>query len=164
MTITIENNSDVVFGFNYEAVIKDVIAAVLNYAGCPFESEVFVEFTDNKRIKEINREFRNMDKPTDVLSFPLIEYAYPCDFSDFDENDDLFNPDTGELMLGDIIISAERAECQANEYNHSLKREIAFLTAHSMLHLLGCDHMEQDEREQMEKMQDDILDGLGINR
>ena len=108
---------------------------------------------------------RGIDRPTDVLSFPMIEYDAPGDFSVIDEETgDAFNPETGELMLGDIVISKEKVLSQAEEYGHSPKREYAFLIAHSMLHLFGYDHMEEEERAEMEAHQRAIMEKVGIPR
>ena len=164
MTVAIENETDRQFPFDYEEVIRLVISEALKHEGCPFDAEVNVVITDNAGIREVNRENRGIDAATDVLSFPMAEYRAPADFSGFSEEPDLFDPDSGELLLGDIMISAERAAEQAEEYGHSLKREIAFLTAHSMLHLMGYDHMNDDERVLMEKRQEEILQNLGITR
>ena len=121
--------------------------------------------TDNEGIHAINKEYRQIDRPTDVLSFPMLSYETPGDFSFLsDENEDDFNPDTGEVMLGDIIISVDKVKEQAVEYGHSEKREFAFLITHSMLHLFGYDHMEADEDAVMEEHQRKILDALGITR
>ena len=169
MTVFIENEKQAKFEFDYEKLIRDVIDEATAYVECPFEVSVEVTITDNNNIKEINREQRDMDKATDVLSFPLIDYEVPGEFEFLvaTENDfayDYFDPDTGELMLGDIVVSSEKVYEQAEEYGHSCKRELGFLIAHSMLHLFGYDHMEEDERVQMEKMQSEILDRLGITR
>ena len=114
---------------------------------------------------EMNLENRGIDRPTDVLSFPLIEWEVPgkCDFS---ENDEivLCDPDSGELMLGDIVISLDKVKEQAEEYGHSKKRGLLFLVAHSMLHLFGFDHESDEEREEMERMQREILDSAGVTR
>ncbi len=131
----------------------------------PYEAEVNLTLTDNKGIHAINKEYRQIDRPTDVLSFPMLSYETPGDFSFLsDENEDDFNPDTGEVMLGDIIISVDKVKEQALEYGHSEKREFAFLITHSMLHLFGYDHMEADEAAVMEEHQRKILDALGITR
>lgn len=169
MTVFIENENNAEFKFDYEKLIKDVIEEAVAYVDCPFEVNVEVTITDNESIREINKEQREMDKATDVLSFPLIDYETAGDFSFLEdtENDfsyDYFEPDTGELMLGDIVVSSEKVYAQAEEYGHSSKRELGFLIAHSMLHLFGFDHMEDDERAKMERMQDEILDRLGITR
>ena len=132
---------------------------------CPYEAQVNLLVTDSENIREMNRQFRGIDAPTDVLSFPLQEYPNPGDFSQIDEEgNDEFDPDTGELLLGDIVINAERVISQAEEYGHSQKREFAFLIAHSILHLVGFDHMEDAEREQMEERQKRIMDAVGIQR
>lgn len=114
--------------------------------------EISISFVDNEQIKELNSNFRNKYAVTDVLSFPMI-----------DDFDDIIETDIPNL-LGDIVISFPKAEEQAKEYNHSLLREICFLVCHSMLHLLGYDHMEEDDRVVMEEKQKYILDSLGIRR
>ncbi len=165
MTFHIENEAREALEFNYEELLKRVMEECLDYEDCPYEAEISLLLTDNKEIREINKEFRNIDSATDVLSFPAIEYQEPGDFSDLEEAvEEYFHPETGELLLGDIVISVEQAIKQAEEYGHSLVREMAFLTAHSMLHLMGYDHMEEDERSIMEAKQAEILDKLGIIR
>lgn len=165
MTILIEYDEGIGQDAEIERVIRRVVAEALDYEGCPYEAEVSVILTDDANIREMNRNYRQMDKPTDVLSFPLIEYESPADFSLLEEARlDCFNPDSGELMLGDIVISTQRAAAQAEQYGHSYEREVAFLTAHSMLHLMGYDHMEEEERLVMERRQEEILTRLGIVR
>lgn len=167
MTILMEKETEETLDFDYEKAVEQVILQAAKQEECPYEFEVNLTFTDNEGIRELNREFRQLDIPTDVLSFPMVEYDQPGDFSHLSEEDvqvENFNPETGELLLGDIVISVERAKEQASEYGHSLKREICFLTAHSMLHLFGYDHMVDDEREQMEVKQEQILQTLGIVR
>lgn len=166
MTINIEYEAEISLELDYKSIITEVIEAASDYEGCPYEVEVSVILTDNPSIRIINNDTRSIDKPTDVLSFPMIEYTTPADFTEIEaeEPDDLFNPDTGELMLGDIVISVEKVIEQAEQYGHSQKRELAFLTAHSMLHLFGYDHMEDEERAVMEQKQHDILNKLGIVR
>ena len=99
-----------------------------------------------------------------MLSFPLVDYEEAGEFGFLEERDDCFNPESGELMLGDIVISVEKVYEQADKYGHSPKRELAFLTAHSMLHLFGYDHMTPEEAAVMEKGQEDILANIGITR
>ncbi|MDO4167565.1 MAG: rRNA maturation RNase YbeY [Eubacteriales bacterium] len=167
MTVLMEKEIDEDIEFDYETVIGQVIEQSIRSERCPYECEVNVTFTDNEGIRNINREFRELDVPTDVLSFPMLEYDAPGDFSIFGSEGfqaEYFNPETGELLLGDIVISLERAKEQAEEYGHSLKREICFLVAHSMLHLFGYDHMEEEERIRMEEKQEAILQTLGITR
>jgi len=166
MSLIFENETNIKFEFDCREVIEAVVNMCLDYVGCPYEAAVEVTLVDSGEIRSANRQFRQIDRPTDVLSFPMLEYKVPGDFSflEHEENIGCFDCDTGELMLGDILISAEQVRVQAQEYGHSEKRELAFLTAHSMLHLFGYDHMEEKERLRMEKMQDEILDELRIHR
>lgn len=164
MTITIEMETDNIFEFDYKKTVEDVIDATMDYCSCPYESEVNVMFVDHQAIHEINLEQRQVDAPTDVLSFPMVDYHEPGDFSHLDDLIEYFHPDTGELMLGDIIICVDKLFEQAREYNHSPKRELAFLTVHSMLHLFGYDHMEEEERVEMETIQASILNQAGYTR
>ena len=146
-------------------LVRRTCNAVLRMENFQGSVEVSVTFVDNQGIKELNTQYRDKDTETDVLSFPLLSYDKPGDFSFLeDENEDNFNPDTGEVMLGDIIISVEKVFEQANEYGHSPRREFAFLITHSMLHLFGYDHMEPDEAAVMEAKQRAILEGLNILR
>lgn len=149
----------------YEGIVEDIVSASIAFVDCPFSCEVNVIFTDNAGIQEMNRDYRAIDAPTDVLSFPLIEYAQPADFRDIAaDSADCINQDTGELMLGDIILNIDRIASQAEEYGHTRRRETAFLTAHSMLHLFGYDHMEDSERIEMESLQEQILNRKGYTR
>ncbi|MGN9152066.1 rRNA maturation RNase YbeY [Bariatricus sp. HCP3S3_E12] len=164
MRINLENEGDLELDLNYQEVAQRVGDAVLDYEQCPYESEVELLLTMDEEIREMNREFRDIDRATDVLSFPMIAYESPADFAFLEEDESCFDPDTGELMLGNIVISKQKVVEQAEEYGHTVEREYAFLIAHSMLHLLGYDHMEEEERAVMEKKQREILDGLGITR
>ncbi len=164
MTIFIESECDVAFDFDYEKVAKDVVNQAIEYMNFPFEAEVSITLTDDSGIQVINKEFREIDSPTDVLSFPMIEYNAPGDFSSIEENDDLFNPETGEVILGDIVLNVPRIYKQAEEYGHSNLREYAFLITHSMLHLFGFDHMTDNDAAVMENKQREILDELNITR
>ncbi len=165
MTLNFEYETDIKLDLDYEALIEKVVEEALDAEGCPYEIELNIILTDNKEIQAINKEYREVDAPTDVLSFPLVDYSSPSDFSHLEEAaDDYFNPETGELLLGDIILSVEKVMGQAVEYGHSEERELGFLVAHSMLHLFGYDHMEEDERTVMEEKQKIILDSLGITR
>ena len=165
MTINIEKEVELRFDFEEDAYVEKVILAALDYVDCPYEAEVNVLFTDNDGIHEMNKEFREIDRPTDVLSFPMVEYEVPGNFDNLEEEqEECFHPETGELLLGDIVLSYDKIREQAKEYGHSELRELCFLVAHSMLHLAGYDHMEDDEREQMEQMQREILEKLGILR
>ena len=165
MTVTIERESEIPLPFSEQEVAEAVISETLDYEDCPYEVQVNIILTSNDEIRQINLEQRGIDAPTDVLSFPMIEYAYPSDFTVLEADDmSSFDPDTGELILGDIVISVDKVIEQAEKYDHGIKREYAFLIAHSMLHLFGYDHMDEVERENMEIRQDEILNRLGITR
>lgn len=167
MTIAIEHEAKETLELerSEEEIIRDVVFAALKYEGCPYEAEVNVVVTDNEEIRALNRQYREMDVPTDVLSFPMLEFETPSDFSHVeDDYEDCFNPETGELMLGDIILSAEKIREQAESYGHSQTRELAFLVAHSMLHLCGYDHVEEAGRKEMERKQREILELRGYKR
>lgn len=166
MTINIENEYGKEFDFDTDKLIESVILKALDYAGCPYEACVNVLITDDDSIHEINREYRQIDRPTDVLSFPMAEYevAGNFDFLEGDDAFDCFDPESGEFILGDIILSGDRIISQAEEYGHSIKREMSFLVAHSMFHLFGYDHMTEEEAADMERMQESVLKELGITR
>lgn len=165
MTINIEYEAEKKLNIPYEEIIREVVTATLDYEKCPYEAEVNVLLTDDGEIHRINQEFRGVDRATDVLSFPMGDYETPSDFERLEEMaEDYFNLETGELLLGDIVISVDKVEEQAEKYGHSQARELAFLTAHSMLHLCGYDHMEEDERLVMEKKQEEILSLKGYTR
>ena len=120
------------------------------------DSEVSITLTDDKTIHKLNRDYRGVDRPTDVLSFAFRESDEPEIITD--------DVDKAIDTLGDIIISIEKAKTQAEEYGHSLRREIVFLAVHGMLHLLGYDHIEESDRLEMEREQEYIMSRLGINR
>ena len=165
MLINIENEYPGLLIPDQDQVIENVILAALDYEQCPYECQVQVLLTGKDRIHEMNREYRDIDRETDVLSFPASEYPVPGDFSDIEERDPMaFHPETGELILGDIVISMDRVKEQARDYGHSQKRELAFLAAHSMFHLMGYDHMDDEERLIMEEKQEKLLESLGILR
>lgn len=151
--------------FDKEEVAGLVTSKVLEFEGCPRECEVELLVTDAESVHEINKEYRNIDNTTDVLSFPNVEWDAPSDYESEGFKDEyLISPDSGRLMLGQIVLCKERILSQAEEYGHSVKREYAFLIAHSMLHLLGYDHMEDEERIVMEEKQKKYLDLIGIPR
>lgn len=155
MTVLIDNRTDFEITPETEKLFNDVITESLRYEEFDPQCEISLSIVNNDEIQEINKQYRNIDAPTDVLSFPLLTFE-EGEQADVNEND--------EIMLGDIIISIEKAISQAEEYGHGLKRELAFLTAHSMLHLMGYDHMEDEEREEMFAKQEAILNNLGITR
>ena len=164
MTLLFEEEGKLKLDLPCEELAKQVIEASMDYVDCPYEAEINLLLTMNEEIHEMNRNFRQIDRATDVLSFPMVEYEQAGDFTSIEEQMDLFHPDTGELMLGDIVISKEKVISQAEEYGHSVKREFAFLITHSMLHLFGYDHMEEEDRADMERMQKEILEQLQILR
>ncbi len=166
MIFCVENEVDASFDFDIEELAQTVAQAVLTEEKCDYEVEINLIITDDEGIQEINKEFRQIDKPTDVLSFPNVSYDEPGDFSVIEGEQKIYllNPDTGNISFGDIVINENRVRSQAVDYGHSEKREFAFLVAHSMLHLCGYDHMEEDEAAVMEKKQNDILNKLGITR
>ncbi len=165
MTVWMRCDKKPGFSFHYRVLAERVIQAALDAEGFPFEAEVSVLLTDNEKIRHINGKTRGIDAVTDVLSFPMLDFAAPADFS-FPEAEweDFTDPDTGEIALGDIVLSVDKVKEQAQEYGHSEKREYAFLLTHSMLHLLGYDHMEEEERFLMEAHQRTILAALNIER
>lgn len=164
MTLYFEEEGDITLPLKCREIAKKVVESALDAAACPYEAQVSLLLTVNTQIQEMNRDFRGIDKPTDVLSFPMIEYPGPGEFAFLEEREDCFDPETGELTLGDIVISKEKVIEQAEEYGHSVLREFAFLIVHSILHLTGYDHMEEDERRAMETKQDEIMDALNILR
>lgn len=165
MTIEIEYETENRLPVKDREIIEAVVKEALDSENCPYDISLNVLLTDNEAIQEINKEQRGMDMPTDVLSFPMVEYFSPADFSLVEDCvEDYFHPETGELLLGDIVISVDKVLEQAENYGHSIKRELAFLTAHSMLHLFGYDHMQEEERVIMEQKQRAILERLAIGR
>lgn len=165
MTLILENETELDLEIDYENIGKEVINAVLDYVDCPYECVVNILLTDNAGIQSTNMEMRGLNQPTDVLSFPGISFQKEGDFSIVEEDiPSYFDSESGELMLGDIMISLDKVKEQALEFNHSIRREYAFLIAHSMLHLSGYDHMEEKERQRMEQMQNEILNSIGYSR
>lgn len=156
MKVIYENAQDIIpLTYKLKMLVRRAIEATLDYEQYANPSEVSVTFTDNGEIHKLNRQFRGVDRPTDVLSFPLFDYEGESE-----------EPPVDELigMLGDIVLSLEQAEIQAREYGHSFEREVAFLTVHSMLHLLGYDHETGEEDElDMRRRQHAIMDCLGLS-
>ncbi len=151
MNVIVDNRQDFAeLDLRIMESINRVIFASLEYEGIPDDCDISLSFVTNEEIRELNRDYRGIDSVTDVLSFPL-----------FDEETDI---DYGEVSLGDIVISVERATEQANEFGHSLEREICFLVCHSMFHLFGYDHMEEDEKKEMRFKEEEVLTKLGITR
>ncbi|MBS5787527.1 rRNA maturation RNase YbeY [Clostridioides mangenotii] len=151
MEIILENRQDKI-NLDDELIEKlnDTIIECLHYEGYDDDYDVSLSFVDNKEIRELNNQFRGIDKETDVLSFPLLD------------ND--FDVELGEVSLGDIVISLEKALEQSIEYNHSIEREVCFLVCHSMFHLLGYDHDTEENTKEMRQKEKDILGKLNITR
>ena len=146
----------------YEALLRRVIRAALAAEGVEFPCEVDILFTDDTGIQEINREQRGVDKPTDVLSFPMFELTPGVVPTMEDVEAD---PETSLVPLGDMVLSVERAQAQGEEYGHGSERELAYLAVHSILHLLGYDHLDEGPmKAQMRAREEAILSKLGITR
>lgn len=135
-----------------EQLIEDCAKAALEEEEIADDAELSVTFTDNEDIRRLNAEYREIDRETDVLSFPLGGEEFEV------------NPDTDAILLGDIVISLEKALSQSEEYGHSFRREVAFLLTHSLFHLLGYDHETPDEEREMFEKQEKVLLKLGITR
>jgi len=164
MELFFEEEGQAALPLKCEQVAEQIIEAVLDCEGCPYEAEAALLLTDDEGIRRLNVQFRSIDRATDVLSFPMIDFDDPGSFAWLEDADEYFNPETGRLLLGDIVISKEKVIAQAEEYGHALKREYAFLIVHSVLHLLGYDHMTSGEQEVMEDRQRAILEELAILR
>ena len=163
--IYLENDTDIEFDFDFKEIADKVVCEATEVIKCPFECEVNILLTVDEEIHVINRETRGIDRATDVLSFPNLFFDEPARF-DVDDSimADIVNPETGKVILGEMIISLDRVKSQAESYGHSTLREYAFLIAHSMLQLMGFDHMSEEEAAVMEQWQRVILDRLGITR
>lgn len=148
-----------------EELIKRAVDQVLSYEAFSKKAEVDIMLTDNSAIRELNKKYRGIDSATDVLSFPMLEFEEGYEEDGHVELgvEDL-NPESGEVILGDIVISLERAKEQSEEYGHSLSREVAFLVVHSMLHLLGYDHIQESDRVIMRRKEEEILEEMGLVR
>ncbi|MBZ9690663.1 MULTISPECIES: rRNA maturation RNase YbeY [unclassified Clostridium] len=146
--------------------LEKVIEFALKEEDVNISSEISLLFVDNQEIREINNETRNIDRATDVLSFPMLDYPEKKVFKEvYTEND--FSEadfDGDDLVLGDVVLSLERALEQSKEYNHSYEREASYLVVHSVLHLLGYDHMEEEDKVKMRKREEEILTALDIRR
>ncbi|NFR86216.1 MULTISPECIES: rRNA maturation RNase YbeY [unclassified Clostridium] len=146
--------------------LEKVIEFALKEEGVNISSEISLLFVDNEEIREINNETRNIDRATDILSFPMLDYQEKKVFKEvYTEND--FSEadfDGDDLVLGDVVLSLERALEQSKEYNHSYEREASYLVVHSVLHLLGYDHMEEEDKVKMRKREEEILTALDIRR
>ena len=142
---------------NEEKLIKEVVSRVLEEEKVLPEVDVYITLTNNEEIHKINKEYRDVDRPTDVLSFPMYERDEIASLKN-DTDDEI------EKILGDIIVSVEKVREQAEEYGHSFERELAYLVTHGMLHLLGYDHIIEEEKAVMRKREEEILETLNITR
>ncbi|WIV10695.1 rRNA maturation RNase YbeY [Proteiniborus sp. MB09-C3] len=150
MEAVIDNSQEKVYiDDSINELIEKVVLECLQQEGKSTDYEVSITFVDDEEIRELNREYRDVDKSTDVLSFPLDENEFDI---------------PGDTLLGDIVISAETAKRQSEEYGHSLEREIAYLTAHSMFHLMGYDHMNETDKHVMRDKEKKVMMSLGIFR
>jgi len=141
-------------------MIEKAVKLCVKKEGFPYPCEASVTLTDNETIKELNLEHRGIDRATDVLSFPIIEYV---DGEPQIQPGDI-DPDSGRVFLGDIIISVEKAFEQAGNFGHSVERELSFLAVHGALHLLGYDHETETDEKRMFSLQEDILNEMGLIR
>lgn len=158
MKVFIENESRVQFDFgDQDRVIRKAVKTVMEDKQIPMELDVNVLLTVPSAIQSINREMRGIDSVTDVLSFPYFEYQKPGEFSDSVE-------EGKEQILGDIVLCASKVKEQAKKYGHSQKRELAFLIVHSMLHLIGYDHIDPDDAILMQQEEKRFMERLKINR
>ncbi len=151
MEIIIENEQDIIeVNDKLKDIINTAVEKSLEHEGFEIPSETSIVLTDDNGIHQLNKQYRDVDKPTDVLSFPILDILkgqINQDSGDIDKDKEL-------ILLGDIVISLETVKRQAEEYGHSFNRELAFLTTHGMFHLLGYDHMnEADEKEMLEKQE-----------
>lgn len=165
MIVNIEETGDVILPADIDiGSLADAVAGeALKRCQAPADAAIDCRLCTAVEIRALNKRFRATDQVTDVLSFPNIEMEGPCDWPQTLPADTI-DPETDRICLGSIALCAERAVAQAEAYGHSLKREIAFLIAHSVLHLCGYDHMTEQEAAEMEELQEDILDTLGITR
>ena len=151
--INISNEQEITLSSDLDSLINSAVLSVLDCEKFSDDAEVNVTLVDGEKIKALNNEFRNIDKETDVLSFPLGEDGV------YD-----INPENGAFMLGDVVISVDRALKQAEEFGHSIEREIAYLTVHSVLHLLGFDHIDEGENKKIMRAKEEAaLEVIGLN-
>lgn len=164
LEIIIENNQEKVMVDNdLNELIRKAIGAVLDFEDFQEDVEISITLVNNEQIKEINKEYREKDAVTDVLSFPMLNFDEHRNIVD-EYNIGDYNYDDELLLLGDIVLSLERAKEQAQEYGHSFEREVGFLTVHSMFHLLGYDHQDDADERIMRDKEKQVLDKLGLVR
>lgn len=155
MEVSIDNRqSNIIINDEHIKTIREVCSKAAHYEGYE-DVEVSISIVDDNEIHMLNKKYRNVDRATDVLSFPLM---------DFENGEASIEEATDVIMIGDIVISAQRAAEQAEQYNHSFERELAYLTVHGMLHLLGYDHIKEEDAVIMRKKEENILNELGLKR
>lgn len=165
MSIILDIEKSAACPVDAEALMQKVADACTRCEGVTLPLQAHILLTDNEEIRQINREYRQIDRATDVLSFPAIAYAPGKTAGQSAKRISReMDVDSGRCFLGDIIISIPRAEEQAAEYGHSLTRELGYLTAHAIFHLMGYDHMEEDEKRSMRAMEEKALASVGVNR
>ena len=168
LNIDYDKKLDKVFGFDVENISKRVLTEAMLVEKVPFDISINVSIVADKKIKSINISERNIDKVTDVLSFPVVDLKKPATYNVFYKNKkldiDFLDLDTNTVFMGDIVINKNRVLSQSKLYNHSIKREYAFLLTHSFLHLVGYDHMKKNDEEKMCIEQEKILTKLRISR
>ena len=160
MTCLFDTEVEIGFDFDYLKLYERAVEAVLTAEGCSTDISVSLLMTDDESIRQINRDNRDLDEATDVLSFPMLEFDAPSDFDNIGNEPWDVDPESGELLLGDMVISQDHVVAQARQYGHDVQREFAFLIVHSMLHLCGYDHIEESDRELMEERQKIIMESL----
>ncbi|NLY44281.1 MAG: rRNA maturation RNase YbeY [Clostridiaceae bacterium] len=162
--ILLENSQNIIeVDEKLKELIENAIGAVLDFEGFDQDVEISITLVDNEQIREINREYRNKDAETDVLSFPMLEFDEKREIIPMHQEGD-YNRDENVLVLGDIVISLEKAREQAQEYGHSFEREVGFLTVHSVFHLLGYDHEEEEQAKEMREKEEQVLQKLNLVR
>lgn len=165
MKVLLDNRQDKIeICDELQSIIERVVQSCLDAEGIAGDPEVSISITDNKEIHKLNRYYRNMDKPTDVLSFPLIDFSQNIEDGVEEGLRDDYESYEEEFLLGDIVISAEKAMEQSIDYDHSFERELAFLVTHGMFHLLGYDHSTDEEEKIMRQKEEQVLTTLGIKR
>ncbi len=166
MILTDDRQSNICIENNLVETIERVVDFALKIENMQEDYEVSIIFVDNQNIKKLNNDFRHIDKETDVLSFPMLEYPEGKVYKEVYKTihlDDSFY-DEGKLILGDIALSLEKALEQSKEYGHSFEREVTYLTVHSILHLLGYDHMEESDKVIMRNREEEILMNFNLQR
>lgn len=163
--IEIDNRQDKIeFTQNTEKLIFNCVKKVLDMEGFDLKALVDIILVDNQEIRKINLEYRDVDKATDVLSFPMLDLKPGQRILDGDTFISDIDPDSGAVVLGDIIVSMEKVKEQAEEYAHSFERELGYLIVHGMLHLLGYDHIIEDDRNKMRSREEAVLEALNLTR